>query len=68
MVDVSEVSWVLVSSKTQANPQIILDSDNLPDYLSVFYDYGLIEIYVTGCSVFLWEKNVNFYVDSDECV
>ena len=32
----SEVAWVLVSSRTQVQSQIILD----PDYLSVSYDYG----------------------------
>ena len=37
----SEVSWVIVSSPAQVHPQIILDSDYLPDYLSVAYDYGL---------------------------
>ena len=31
----SEVAWVLVSSGTQVQPQIILDPDYLPDYLSV---------------------------------
>ena len=36
----SEVDWVLVSSGTQVQPQIILDPDNLPDYLSLSYDYG----------------------------
>ena len=36
----SEVAWVLVSSETQVQPQIILDPDYLPDYLSVSYDYG----------------------------
>ena len=35
----SEVAWVLVSSVTQVSPQTILDPDNLPDYLSVSYDY-----------------------------
>ena len=35
-----EVVWVLVSSGTQVHPQIILDPDYLPDYLSVSYDYG----------------------------
>ena len=35
----SEVAWVLVPSGTQVQPQIILDPDYLPDYLSVFYDY-----------------------------
>ena len=28
----SEVAWVLVSSGTQVQPQIILDSDYLPDF------------------------------------
>ena len=37
----SEVAWVLVSSRTQAQPQIILDPDYLPYYLSVSYDYVL---------------------------
>ena len=35
----AEVAWVLVSSGTQVQPQIILDPDYLPDYLSVSYDY-----------------------------
>ena len=29
-----EVAWVLASSGTQVQPQIILDPDYLPDYLS----------------------------------
>ena len=36
----SEVAWVLVSSETQFQPQIILVPDYLPDYLSVSYDYN----------------------------
>ena len=36
---ISEVAWVLVSSRTQVQPQIILDPDYLPDYFSVSYDY-----------------------------
>ena len=36
----AEVVWVLVSSGTQVQPQIVLDPDHLPDYLSVSYDYG----------------------------
>ena len=36
----SELTWVLVSSGTQVQPQVILDRDYLPDYLSVSYDYG----------------------------
>ena len=39
----SEVAWVLVCSGTQPQPQIILDSDYLLDYLSVSYDYVLIQ-------------------------
>ena len=38
----SDESWVPVSSGTQVQPQIILVSDYLPDYLSVFYDYGIL--------------------------
>ena len=34
-----EVAWVLVSSGTQVQPKIILDTDYLPDSLSVSYDY-----------------------------
>ena len=37
----AEIAWVLVFSGTQVQPQIILDPDYLPDYLSVSYDYGL---------------------------
>ena len=35
----AEVAWVLVSSGTQVQPQIIPDPDYLPDDLSVSYDY-----------------------------
>ena len=35
----SEVAWVLVSSGTQVQPQIILDPDCCPDYLFASYDY-----------------------------
>ena len=35
----AEVAYVLVSSGTQVQPQIISDPDYLPDYLSVSYDY-----------------------------
>ena len=34
----AEVAWVLVSSGTQVQPQILLDPDYLPDYLSISYD------------------------------
>ena len=39
----SEVVWVLVSSGTQVQPQIILEPDSIPDHL---YDY--VFIYVFG--------------------
>ena len=38
----SEVAWVLVSSGTQFQPQIILDPDYCLDHLSVSYDYYLV--------------------------
>ena len=36
----AQVAWVLVSSGTQVQPQIILDQCYLPDNLSVSYDYA----------------------------
>ena len=41
----SELAWVLVSSGAQVQPQIILDSDYLPDYLSVSYEYGFLYLF-----------------------
>ena len=38
-----EVAWVLVSSGTQVQPQVTLDPDYLPDYISVSYDYDVRE-------------------------
>ena len=38
----AEIAWVLVSPGTQVQPQIILNPDYLPDYLSVSYDYDII--------------------------
>ena len=35
----SEVAWVLVALGTQVWPQIILDPDCNPGYLSVSYNY-----------------------------
>ena len=35
----AEVAWVLVSSGTQVQSQVILDPDYLSDCLSVSYDY-----------------------------
>ena len=39
----AEVARVLVSLGTQVQPQMILDRDYLPDYLSVSYDYVLMK-------------------------
>ena len=36
----AEVAWILVSSGTQVQPELILDPDYLSDYLFVSYDYG----------------------------
>ena len=53
----AEVAWILVSSGTQVQPQIIPDPDYLPDYLSIPYDYDNIEdIIVT----FLMNEAVNW--------
>ena len=35
----AEEAWVLVSSGTHVQPQVMLDPDYLPDYLSISYDY-----------------------------
>ena len=35
----AEVAWLLVSSGTQAQPQVIFAPDYLPDYLSFSYGY-----------------------------
>ena len=37
----AEIAWVLVSSGTQVQAQIIPDPDYLPDNLSVSYDCGV---------------------------
>ena len=44
----SEVAWVLVSSGTQVQSQIILVPDYLPDYLSVFCDYAEMKLFKTA--------------------
>ena len=47
----SEVAWLLVSSGTPVQPQIILYPDYLPDYLSGSYDYEKTEELMS-----LWSK------------
>ena len=44
----SEVAWVLVSSQTQVQPQIMLEPDHLPDYLSVSCNYDT-ESFIPPC-------------------
>ena len=47
----AEVAWVIVSSATQAQLQITLDLDYLPDYLHVSYDYDFTaKFFVTSIS------------------
>ena len=57
----AEVTWVLVSSGTQVQSQIILDPDYLPDYLSVSYDYDIIEYKHT---LYRWEDCVKKFYTS----
>ena len=56
----AEVAWVLVSSGTQIQPQIILDPDYFPDYPSISYDYvatnGLKITYILNS----WVATTNF--------
>ena len=40
----AEVAWVLVSSGTQVQSQVILNPDYLPYYLSVSYDYAVRQV------------------------
>ena len=51
----SKVAWVLLSSRTQVQPQVILDPASLPNYPSVSYGYGLTSyIYISShqkCSI-----------------
>ena len=49
----AEVAWVLVSLRTQVQPQIILDPDYVPDDLSISYDYD-------------WNKGLKLYRNSIE--
>ena len=39
----SEVAWVQVSSEIEVKPKIILDPEYLVDYLSVSYDYAVMD-------------------------
>ena len=52
----AEVPWVLVSSGTQVQTQVILDPDYLPDYLSVSYDYGYTYVQIKFLDNFSFQK------------
>ena len=61
----AEVAWVLESSGTQVQPQVIFDPDYLPDYLSVSYDYDhlkncLICIIWQSCSLKIEPLEMSF--------
>ena len=66
----AEVAWVLVSSETQVQPQITLDPDYLPDYLSVSYDNVHIQKFLwsfgflsrLSTHVFITNCGLNWYV------
>ena len=48
------VAWVLVSSGTQVQPEIILDPDYILKYLSVSYDYGTNYRAPDTCKKLIW--------------
>ena len=48
----AEVAWVLVSSGSQVQPQIILNPDYLTDYLSISYDYIFKGLYITQSNIY----------------
>ena len=54
----SEASWVLVSSGTQVQLEIILEPDYLPDYLSVSYDYDPAKLHINKFYVYIKEKKL----------
>ena len=49
----AEVAWVLVFSGTQVQPQVILNPDYLPDYLTDSYDYDGSSISLVSLSCLL---------------
>ena len=64
----AEVAWVLISLGTQVQPQIILDPDYLPDYLSVSYDYGVTQPFFSHvlrvCSAAAFKYVFIFFIDT----
>ena len=62
----AEIAWVLVSSGTQVQPQVILDPDYFPDYLSVSYDYDGNDCFWTfkvGLSCLISSTSANFLLN-----
>ena len=63
----AEVAWVLVSSGTQNQPQIILDPDYLPDYLSVSYAYDIMNVQYTYI-IIIYVPDITFlWILTKEC-
>ena len=56
-----EVAWELVYLGTQVQPQIILNPDYLPDYLSVTYDYVATYFQEEPSSVLVMFVQVNHF-------
>ena len=57
----ADLAWVLVSSGTQVQSQIILDIDYIPDYPSVSYDYDFtLETDFKGNMFHTARQNTNF--------
>ena len=59
----SEAAWVLVSSGTQVQPQIILKPDFLPDYHSVSYDYVFKKAWKWNFTTYLINHLLFFFLD-----
>ena len=59
----SEVAWVVVSSRTQVQPQIIINPDYFANYLSASYDNDILEYLrymVKVCSLLLLQLFSSF--------
>ena len=62
----AEVAWVLVSSGTQVQPQVMLDPGYLPDNFSVSYDYDWNKgLKPYGKNVESQSTSVNFSLPTD---
>ena len=52
----SKVAWDLVFSGTQVQPQIMLEPNYLPDYLSVSHDYVSMNVFYSMSKIFFFVK------------